>query len=90
MKILGLNTPSRFSRNVARDLLWGCWCKGRRIAGVQFPSLPLMYVATVLKQDGFDVEVLDAQALGITLKELEDKIPSFDVVFLISATMSFT
>jgi anaerobic magnesium-protoporphyrin IX monomethyl ester cyclase len=90
MKILGLNTPSQFSRNVARDLLWGCWCKGKRIAGVQFPSLPLMYVATVLKQNGFDVDVLDAQALGVTLEELETKITEYDVVFLISATMSYT
>lgn len=89
MKILGLNTPSQFSRNVARDLLWGCWCKGRRIAGVQFPSLPLMYVATVLKQSGFDVDVLDAQAMGMTLAEVEEKIPAYDIVFLISATMSY-
>ena len=61
MNILGLNPPSKYSKNVARDLLWGCWCKGRRIAGVQFPPLPLMYVGTVLKKEGFSVDVLDAQ-----------------------------
>ncbi len=89
MKVLGLNPPSRFSGNVARDLLWGCWCKGRRIAGVQFPSLPLMYVATVLKEDGHDVDVIDAQAQGLTLPQVQEQIHKYDAVFLISATMSF-
>ena len=89
MKILGLNPPSQYSKNVARDLLWGCWCKGRRIAGVQFPPLPLMYVATVLKDSGFSVDVLDAQAERMGIKEIEERIGGYDVVFLISATMSY-
>jgi radical SAM superfamily enzyme YgiQ (UPF0313 family) len=89
MKILGLNPPSKYSKNVARDLLWGCWCKGRRIAGVQFPPLPLMYVATVLKVNGFSVDVLDAQAQAMNLEAIEEEIVSYDVVFLISATMSY-
>lgn len=89
MKILGLNPPSKFSKNVARDLLWGCWCKGRRIAGVQFPPLPLMYVATVLKKDGHDVDVLDAQAEVVSVSEVEERISNYDVLFLISATMSY-
>ena len=89
MKILGLNPPSQYSKNVARDLLWGCWCKGRRIAGVQFQPLPLMYVATVLKNSGFSVDVLDAQAERMGIKEIEERIGGYDVVFLISATMSY-
>lgn len=89
MKILGLNPPSRYSKNVARDLLWGCWCKGRRIAGVQFPPLPLIYVGTILKLSGHEVDIIDAQALGISLCQIEDKIKDYDVVFLISATMSY-
>ena len=89
MRILGLNPSSKFSPNVARDLLWGCWCKGKRIAGVQFPPLPLLYVATVLKEDGHDVEVLDAAGEGVSFDEVKRRIPDFDAVFLISATMSF-
>jgi len=89
IKILGLNPPSKYSKNVARDLLWGCWCKGRRIAGVQFPPLPLIYVATVLKLEGNKVEVIDAQAQGLSLKEIEGRISDYDMVFLISATMSY-
>ncbi|MDD5071070.1 MAG: radical SAM protein [Candidatus Omnitrophica bacterium] len=89
MNVLGLNPPSKYSKNVARDLLWGCWCKGRRIAGVQFPPLPLIYVATVLEQGGHQVDVVDAQAQGIPLGEIERKISNYDIVFLISATMSY-
>ncbi len=89
MRLLGLNPPSRYSKNVARDLLWGCWCKGKRIAGVQFPPLPLLYVATVLRDDGHDVDVLDAPGEGLSFDEVLRRIPGYDAVFLISATMSF-
>jgi radical SAM superfamily enzyme YgiQ (UPF0313 family) len=89
MKILGLNPPSKYSRNVARDLLWGCWCKGRRIAGVQFPPLPLIYVGTVLKAKGHEVDVIDAQGAGIPISVIEEKIVNYDIVLIISATMSF-
>ena len=89
MRVLGLNPPSKYSRNVARDLLWGCWCKGRRIAGVQFPPLPLIYVATILKLEGNKVDVVDAQAQGLSLQDIEGKINDYELVFLISATMSY-
>jgi radical SAM superfamily enzyme YgiQ (UPF0313 family) len=89
MKILGLNPPSKYSKNVARDLLWGCWCKGRRIAGVQFPPLPLIYVGTILKLNGHKVDIIDAQAQGISLSKIEEKIKDYDIAFIISATMSY-
>lgn len=89
MRILALNPPNRFSKNVARDLLWGCWCKGKRIAGVQFPPLPLLYVGTVLKEDGNQVDLLDSQGERVSLNEVKKRILNYDVVFLISATMSF-
>lgn len=89
MKILGLNPASIFSKNVARDLLWGCWCKGRRIAGVEFPPLPLIYVGTVLKERGYHVDIIDAQAEKIPLEIIEGKIKDYDLLFLISATMSY-
>jgi len=89
MRVLGLNPSSKFSKNVARDLLWGCWCKGKRIAGVQFPPLPLIYVASVLKDAGHSVDVLDMQAQHTSHESLEKTITSYDVVFLISATMSY-
>lgn len=89
MRVLGLNPSSKFSKNVARDLLWGCWCKGKRIAGVQFPPLPLIYVASVLKKEGHDVRVIDMQAERLSLGVLLESIEAYDAVFLISATMSY-
>ncbi len=89
MKILALNPPSRYSKNIARDLLWGCWCKGKRIAGVQFPPLPLLYCGTILKNEGHEVDVIDAPANQMTFSDLEQRITQYDAVFLISATMSY-
>ena len=89
MRILGLNPSSKHSKNVARDLLLGCWCKGKRIAGVQFPPLPLIYTATALKDVGCDVDVLDAQAESKKLEDIILIISDYDIVFLISATMSY-
>lgn len=89
MNILGLNPSSIFSKNVAGDLLWGCWCKGNRIAGVQFPPLPLLYVGTVLKNEGHKVDIVDVQIEGMSREKLRDIIVNYDIVFLISATMSY-
>jgi len=90
MKVLGLNPPSRYTKNLARDLLWGCWCKGKRIAGVQFPPLPLLFCGTILKQEGNEFDLIDAPAVQMSFEELHQKIKAYDAVFLISATVSYT
>lgn len=91
MKVLALNPGSRHSKNVARDLLWGCWCKGKRIAGVQFPPLPLLYVGTILKEEGNEVHLLDAAGEGLDFEDVRERVrrEKYDLAFLISATMSF-
>lgn len=88
MRILILIPPSKYSKNVARDLVYGCWCKGKRIAGIQFPPLSLLSVATVLKRNGLDVTMLDAAAEGLTLEDLEKVIPVFDFVIMLTSTMT--
>lgn len=88
MRIMVLVPPSKFSRNVARDLIYGCWCKGKRIAGIKFPPLSLLQVATVLKQDGFDVSLVDAAATGMNLEELKRLAPGFSLVVLLTSTMT--
>ncbi len=90
MKVLCLNPPSKYSTNVARDLFYGCWCKGKRIAGQLFPPLNLLYVATVLKNEGHDVSVLDAQAerkdFTAVAKDIEKEKP--EVLFIPTSTMN--
>jgi len=88
LKIMVLIPPSKFSRNVARDLIYGCWCKGKRIAGIKFPPLSLLLVATVLKKDGFDVSLLDAAATGMSIEELKKIAPEFSLVVLLTSTMT--
>lgn len=90
MKIVTLIPPSKHSKNVARDLVYGCWCKGKRIAGIQFPPISQLMVSTVLKEDGHDVELLDAAAMYIDMDELKtimaDKKP--DLVITLTSTMT--
>lgn len=85
MRVLVLNPLSSSTKNIVRDLIYGCWCKGKRIGGATAPPLSLLYVATVLKGDGFDVSFADAMA---EQKECFD-IKDFDFVVISTSTMSF-
>ena len=48
-------------KNVIRDLVYGSWCNGRRRGGTQMPPVNCLYVATILMEDGHQVQFLDAQ-----------------------------
>ncbi|HOD11885.1 MAG TPA: radical SAM protein [Candidatus Omnitrophota bacterium] len=88
MKILVLVPPSKFVKNVPRDLVYGCWCKGKRIAGIQFPPLTSVIVATVLQDDGHDVTFLDAAGGYKTLEYVKGVAKEKDVVILLTSTMT--
>jgi anaerobic magnesium-protoporphyrin IX monomethyl ester cyclase len=62
MKIFVVNPASSSFKNVVRDQIFGCWCKGKEIGGMQMPPLSVLYVATVLKQAGHDISFLDGAA----------------------------
>ncbi len=89
MKILVLNPPSEVTRNVVRDLIYGCWCKGKRIGGIMFPPLNLLYVATVLNNNGKEVKLLDAAGEGKHMSEIKGVIGDYDVVIIATSTMTF-
>ncbi len=89
MKILVLNPPSRIIKNVVRDLLYGCWCRGKRIGGTTFPPLNLLYVATVLRETGHTVDLVDACGEQKTIAEISKNIKEYDVVVISTSTMSF-
>lgn len=88
MKILALVPPSKFSRNVARDLIYGCWCKGKRIAGIQFPPLSILSVATVLNRSGHEAALIDAAATDMPLDAVKNMIPRFDAVIVLTSSMT--
>jgi len=88
MKVLFLIPPSKSSRNVARDLVYGCWCKGKRIGGISFPPISLLEVASVIKNEGHHVLVLDAPATQTPLSKLKNIIKKYNFVVILTSTMS--
>lgn len=90
MKTLTLIPPSKHSKNVARDLVYGCWCKGKRIAGIQFPPVSQLLVTTVLKEAGHDARILDAAALQMSMDDIKETIrqEKYDVIQMLTSTMT--
>ncbi|MBW3021594.1 B12-binding domain-containing radical SAM protein [Candidatus Woesearchaeota archaeon] len=89
MKVLILNPASKFTKNVVRDLIYGCWCKGKRIAGAQAPPLNLLYVASVLKHSGHEVRLLDAPGEQRSVDYVRKLARGFEVVVISTSTMSY-
>lgn len=90
MKILTLIPPSKHSKNVARDLVYGCWCKGKRIAGIQFPPVSQLLVTTVLKERGHDSRLLDAAGLQMPLDDVKKAVidEDYDLCVMLTSTMT--
>lgn len=91
MKILILNPPSKYAKNVVRDLFYGCWCKGKRIASTEFPPTTLLSVYSVLKSPDYEITLLDTEAEKLELTKTLEKIKKMspDIVILPTSTMSF-
>jgi anaerobic magnesium-protoporphyrin IX monomethyl ester cyclase len=88
MKITVVVPPSKFSKNVARDLIWGCWCKGKRIAGTQFDPVSQLILATMLKDDGHEASLLDAAGLQMTQEETRDRMANDDIAVVLTNTVT--
>lgn len=88
MRILFLVPPSKFAKNVARDLVYGCWCRGKRIGGITFPPISLLTVATVLRNAGHGVELLDAMITQTAISVIKRKAKKFDFVVVLTSTSS--
>ncbi len=87
MRILALVPP--VSGNVIRDVLYGCWCRGRRIGGGTVPPLSLLSVATTLKKAGHHVRLMDAPEEGRGVEDIEGAITDFDFIVILTSSMSF-
>lgn len=86
-KVLVINPPSRYATNVVRDVIYGCWCKGKRIGGGTVPPFFLISIATVLQKAGFDVTFLEALALHIPVDKID--VRQYQAVVTSTSTMSF-
>jgi radical SAM superfamily enzyme YgiQ (UPF0313 family) len=90
-EVLFLKPPSEVAgQNVVRDFVYGCWCNGRRIGGMQMPPLNELYVTTHVRSAGIDAELLDAQATPGKYKSLLDSaFANVRAVVLMTSTQSF-
>lgn len=87
--ILFLNPPSLKGENVIRDCIYGCWCKGKRIGGAMTPPYPQLELATLMKQFGHQVEVVDAMAEGLGITDIEKRVVKFDYLVLLTSVTTF-
>lgn len=78
------------AKNVVRDVLYGCWCAGKRIGGASVPPFPLVQLATILAADGRETTFLDAQAEQKGPEVVAGLVKGFDAVLCSTSTMSFT
>ncbi len=91
MRLLFLNPPSLTTENVVRDSIYGCWCKGKRVGGAMTPPHPLLILATLLRDQGHEVRIIDALAeQGMTMARLERQVGEFDMLILLTSVMTFS
>ncbi|MGQ4872931.1 MAG: B12-binding domain-containing radical SAM protein [Promethearchaeia archaeon] len=81
MKVALINPPSENVKNSVKDLLYGCWCQGKRIGGSEFPPLNLLYIATVLNKEHI-VKVVIVKALKLNYNDLIKYLAKFDCIII--------
>jgi anaerobic magnesium-protoporphyrin IX monomethyl ester cyclase len=91
MKVLFLKPPAeKIGQNVVRDFVYGCWCNGRRIGGMQMPPLNEIYCATHVRGGGVETQFLDAQSTPEPYQALlKSGFAGIQAVVLMSSTQSF-
>ncbi|PIN69263.1 B12-binding domain-containing radical SAM protein [Candidatus Woesearchaeota archaeon CG11_big_fil_rev_8_21_14_0_20_43_8] len=91
-RVVVLNPPSRHAKNVVRDLVYGCWCKGKRIAAAKFPPTTLLQIATVLENEPEnEMILLDSQADDLSFEIVRKKVSEVkpQIIIFPTSTMSF-
>jgi len=90
LNLLFLNPPNEFHEPVGRDLIYGCWCHGKRVADMQLPPLHLLYLATILRElGGHRVRVLDALVQNLSLSAIAREAKAFDAMVIHTSNTTF-
>jgi anaerobic magnesium-protoporphyrin IX monomethyl ester cyclase len=77
-------------RNIVRDFVYGCWCNGRRVGGMQMPPLNELYCATHVRNAGLNVLFIDAQYEPERFDILiRNRFAGIRAVVMLSSTQSF-
>lgn len=78
------------ARSVVRDFVYGCWCNGRRVGGMQVPPINDLFVVTHCRVHGLDVDFLDAQLEPERFDALMSAgMTDYVAVVLMTSTQSF-
>lgn len=81
--------PSLFGNQGPRDLVYGCWCAGKRVGGILMPPVSSVQIATVLNHNNIATDFFDYSFLS-SLKKLPDNISSYKIVVMLSSSVSFS
>lgn len=88
MKIAVVEPLLQSTKNVIRDVIYGCWCAGKRIGGATVPPFEQLTVATILKHDGHDVVFVDAQMEQLSFDAIVRRIEGADLVVTSTSVMT--
>lgn len=88
MKIAVVEPCLENKKNVIRDVIYGCWCGGKRIGGATVPPFELLTVATILGQEGHEVVFVDAQAEQLEIAEVIRRIQGCGLVVMSTSVMT--
>ena len=88
MKVSVLIPSSEYAENVVRDVLYGCWCKGKRIGGGSVPPLNALTIATILKNEGVDVDLIDALEQKLPFESLAGTIKHYTIILVLTSSMT--
>jgi len=81
MRLALINPPNKDLKNTVKDLLYGCWCQGRRIGGGSFPPLNLLFIGTLLEKEHF-VKIIDPQVYKLKDFDLIRYLGKFQIIIL--------
>lgn len=88
MKIAVIEPCLESKKNIIRDVIYGCWCGGKRIGGATVPPYEQLTLATILQNDGHDVIYVDAQAEQLEIDEVKDRMGQRDLVVISTSVMT--
>ena len=88
MKIALVEPCLESKKNVIRDVIYGCWCGGKRIGGATVPPFELLTLATILKQDGHEIAFVDAQAEQLEFEEVSRRIAGSKLIICSTSVMT--
>lgn len=87
-KVLVIVPSSKQAENVPRDLVYGCWCAGKRIGGISFPPLTSVLIATILREAGIEADFRDLAGEGKPMEVLDSVVNDYGLLVMLTSTMT--